>query len=212
MLPHNAASLEASLRGVAGVDKVKVEGKTVRQFVQDVLAEQFALAKKTKLTWQKGQIGEPTDPKFRVGKLRKDKTWIGPTGRGKYYIQNMRVFLANGEVLKDLRSISDKPNKEMVKQPGGGVIEETYKSDRQMVEEALASYARQAAANDPNICPYCFQFSEPDRKKMTHHVFSKHPKEFNAEMASAGEGVEEDELPQTNMSEAPAEVPTVATE
>jgi hypothetical protein len=194
MLTHNEKMIEAQLRGIPGVEGVKVEGKTVRQFVQEVLADSLAQLKKNKLTWNKGQMPEPNDPKKRVGKLRLDKTFIGPIGRGRYYVQNMRVFLANGQPIKDLRSISDKPIKEMVKQGGGTgtVLEVEYPSDRSRVEEALRAYASQAAMNDPNLCPYCFMFSSPKRTEMTRHVYDKHPKNFNEEMAMAPSADDED--------------------
>jgi hypothetical protein len=199
VITHNERALEAQLRG-AGAGDVKVEGKTVRQFVQEVLADSLAQIRKNKLTWNKGTLPEAADPKKVVGKLRLDKTWIGPIGRGKYYIQNMRVFLANGQPIKDLRSISEKPIKELVKQVGGGVIEVEYPSDRERVEESLKAYASQAALNDPNLCPYCFAYSSGNRKDMTGHVFKTHPADFNREIAET-----------TTSDEEPATAPETST-
>jgi hypothetical protein len=105
------------------------------------------------------------------------------------------VFHSNGVEIKGMGQISDKPVKEMVPQRGGGFIEMTFPSDLERVREALASYSRTAVLHDPNICPYCFQFSDSDRKKMTHHVFSKHAREFNEEMASASAKEAEDAEP-----------------
>ena len=206
MLPHNASALESQLMG-SGATKVKVEGKTVRQFIQEQVKDAIAQIRKTKLTWQPGAAGEPRDPKFVVGKLRKDKTWIGPIGTGKYYIQNMRVFHSNGVEVKGFGSISDKPVKEMVPQRGGGFVEMTFPSDLERVKEALLAYSRQAVQLDPNICPYCFQFSSADRKVMGRHVFKFHPKEFNREMAEPGEGEEAEAEPEP----VEAEVATEAT-
>lgn len=208
MLPHNASALESQLMG-SGATKVKVEGKSVKQFIQEQVKDAIAQIRKTKLTWQPGAAGEPRDPKFVVGKLRKDKTWIGPIGTGKYYIQNMRVFHSNGVEVRGMGTISDKPVKEMVPQRGGGFVEMTFPSDLDRVKEALVAYSRQAVALDPNICPVCFQVSEKDRVKMTAHMFTKHPKEFNAEMAAATKEAEEAEAEPAPPAEAEATEATV---
>lgn len=186
MLQQNERALEASLRG-AGMGGVKVEGTKLKDVIHAVVAEQLAQIKKTRLTWRQAKdLGEPRDPKMVRGLLRTDKPYIGPIGKGGWYVQNAMVMYRNGKRLNDLNVISDKPVKEMVKQAGGGYIEETYPSERQRVQDALKIYIREALQLDPHLCPYCVQYSNTDRKQMTHHVFSKHPKEFNAEMAAAG--------------------------
>ena len=210
MIPHNERAVESQLLGDPRVSKVKVEGKSIREFVHEQVKDSLTQIRKSgKLTWAKGSEGQPKDPKFVVGKLRKDKTWIGPIGRGKYYVQNMRVFLSNGTEIKSMSQIDTKPIKEMVQQRGGAYLEQTFPSDLDRVKEALEIYARQAVLLDPNICGYCFQFSEADRKKMTAHMFKFHPKEFNAEMAEATADLDDDDAPVT---QAEAEAPSVIAE
>ncbi len=208
MLTQNERALESQLLGDPRVSKAKVEGKSFKQIVEEQVRDSLAQIRKSgKLTWQKGALGEARDPKFVVGKLRKDKTWIGPIGRGKYYVQNMRVFLANGVEIKSMAQIDTKPIKEMVQQRGGAYLEMTFPSDMERVKEALEIYARQAVLLDPYICAYCFQYSEADRKKMTAHIFKFHPKEFNTEMAEATDDSDEGPSPQVE-----AEAPSVAAE
>ncbi len=187
MITQNAQSLESSLRG-AGMERVKVEGTNLKDFIKATVSEQLAQIKKTRLTWRAGQnLGEPRDPKMVRGSLRLDKPYIGPIGKGGWYVQNAAVFYRNGKKVGDMNVISNSPIKEQVKQAGGsGFIEETYPSERSRVQDALKIYIREALLLDPFLCPYCVQFTHTDRKQMTHHVFSKHPKEFNAEMAAAG--------------------------
>ena len=186
MLTQNAQALESSLRG-AGMERVKVEGTKLKDFIQATVAEQLAQIKKTRLTWRAGQkMEEPRDPKMVRGSLRLDKPYIGPIGKGGWYVQNAAVFYRNGKKVGDMNVISNSPVKEQIKQNGGGYIEETYPSERSRVQDALKIYIHEALLLDPHLCPYCVQYSNSDRKVMTHHVFSKHPKEFNAEMAAAG--------------------------
>ena len=184
MIETNKRSLESSLLGIQGVSKVKVEGMSLKEFVQNTVQESLAQIKKTKLTWGRGQIPPPVNPKFIRGMLRMDRPWIGPLGRGKYFIQNALVLFGNGEKVKDLSTISRAPVKEMVQQRGGGFIEMTFPSDWDLVENAMKIYVMAALKLDPNLCPYCVRFSSEDRKAMTKHVFEKHPKEFTAEMES----------------------------
>jgi hypothetical protein len=195
MLTSNERALEGQLMADPRIVKAKVEGKSLTQIVQETVKDQIAQIRKSgKLTWAKGSLGEARDPKFVVGKLRKDKTWIGPIGRGKYYVQNMRVFLSNGTEIKSMASIDTKPVIEMVQQRGGAYLEMKFPSDMERVKEALEIYARQAVLLDPHICGYCFQYSEADRKKMTAHIFKSHPKEFNAEMAESTSGMEDEDV------------------
>ena len=193
MLSHAERQLESQLAG-AGATKVKIEGKSLKKFIQETLAEQIALARKTKLTWRKGEIDEPADAKKRVGKLRLDKPYIGPIGRGRWYVQNMRVFTAAGQPLKDFSPISTDKVIEHVADRTGKTTEVKFPSEMERVQEALTFYAKSAAANDPNLCPYCFAYSEANRKLMTQHLFKQHPKEFQAEMAEESGAAPEEEL------------------
>jgi hypothetical protein len=187
MIQTQERALEASLLGDPRVSKVKIEGTKLADFVKATVADQLAQIKKTRLTWRAGQnLGEPRDPNMVRGHLRIDKPYIGPIGKGGWYVQNAMVLYRNGKKVGDMNVISNSPVKEQVKQAGGGYIEEVYPSERSRVQDALKIYIREALLLDPHLCPYCVQYSNTDRKQMTHHVFSKHPKEFNAEMAAAG--------------------------
>lgn len=192
MLETNKRSLESQLLGT-GAKNVKVEGTTLKEFIRSQVAESLAQIKKTKLTWGRGSIPPPVNEKFVLGKIRTDKPYIGPIGRGKYYVQNATVYMANGERLKDLSTISRQPIKEMVQQRGGGFVEMTYPSDWERVEDAMKIYITDALKLDPFLCPYCIKFSSEDRRAMTHHVYSRHPKEFAAEMENAAAGAPDEE-------------------
>lgn len=185
--------MEASLRGIKGVDKVKVEGTTLQEFIRETVKDSLEqIRKHGKLTWTKGSIPPPVSDKMIRGKLRLDKPYIGPIGRGKYYVQNATVLFSNGEKVRDLSVISRQPVKEMVQQKGGGFLEMTYPSDWERVEEVMRSYIMQALKLDPNLCPYCVRFSSGDRREMTAHVYKLHPKEFSEEMEGTATGALDD--------------------
>lgn len=209
MLQENERALASSLRG-AGMEKVKIEGTNVKEFIKATIADQLAQIRKTRLTWRQAKdLGEPRDPKMVRGGLRLDKPYIGPIGKGRWYVQNAAVFYSNGKKVGDMNVIPDKPIVEQVKQAGGGFIEERFPSERSRVQDALKIYIHEALLLDPHLCAVCVQFSNSDRVKMTAHMYLKHPKEFNAEMAQAT-GQQDDLAPEPQVEietqpEAPAE-------
>jgi hypothetical protein len=161
-----------------GITKVKYEGSDLREVIREMLKEEYATLRKNKLTWARSSEREIADPRFVVGELRKDGyPYIGPIGRGRYFIQNGKLYTSNG-VPFDIEKVSTEPSK--TKDKDGNITE--WPSDRQFVDECLASYYRTALALDPNLCPYCAQVSLSDRKAYMEHVYRVHPKEFLADV------------------------------
>jgi hypothetical protein len=173
---------EQSVRGILNpkvAENVTVKGTSIRDVVRKILGEEFEKLKKVRLTWKADSLEPPSDPSLQIGKLRKDgRPYIGPIGDGRYYIQNGIVLRSNGEEVEDLSTISE--HKPVEQRRDGRIV--TYKSDREMVDEALASYMRVALSLDPNLCPYCARVSARTRQDYMRHVYSKHPKEFVEEM------------------------------
>lgn len=183
MLPQN----EAAVRGILGpkvAENVKVSGTSLRDVVKRILGEEIAKLKTVRLTWKTDTLDSPADPSLQIGKLRRDgRAFMGPIGSGRYYVQNGLVLRSNGQEVEDFATISD--HKPTALQRDGNVI--TYKSDRELVDEHLANYMRQALALDPNLCPYCARVSAKTRQEYMRHVYSKHPNEFMQEMSDDGE-------------------------
>jgi hypothetical protein len=201
---------EAELRGIfasapreLGIKDVKYEGSNLRQVIREVLKDEYASLRKNRLTWSRGSEDDPRDRRFVVGELRKDGfPYIGPIGRGKYYIQNSTLYLSNGRKA-DIEKVShDRWTYLNVDK----VLTEEL-SDYERVQEAMASYTRVALAMDPNLCPYCALVSPKTRKDYMQHVYQEHPKEFLAD----AEGNEDTRLDiqAKRHGEEPVPLPTV---
>jgi hypothetical protein len=169
-----------------GITKVKVEGSDLREVIREMLKEEYVSLRKNRLTWARNSEYEVRDPRYVVGELRKDGyPYIGPIGKGRYFIQNGKLYSSNGRPF-DIDKVSTEPFK--TKDKDGNITE--WPSDRQFVDECLASYFRTALALDPNLCPYCALVSLSDRKSYMQHVYAEHPKEFLADV----EGNEESRM------------------
>jgi hypothetical protein len=157
-----------------GIANVRVEGTDMREAIRAMLKEEFASLRRVRMTWARNSEEDPKDPRYVVGELRKDGyPFIGPIGKGRYFIQNGRLYTSNGRPF-DIEKVSTEPFK--TKDRDGNITE--WPSDRQFVDECLKSYYRSALALDPNLCPYCAMVSLKDRKAYMTHVYKEHPKEF----------------------------------
>lgn len=180
MQPQHEATVRGVLSGAPkdlGIKDVKVTGTSLREFVKEVLKDEFASLRKNRLTWRQDQLEPVFDPKLQVGLLRKDGlAYIGPFGIGKWYIQNGKLLRSNGTVAS-MEDLSRERPRETRKD---GVAVE-YRSDHELAVEMLGNYVRCALALDPNLCPYCAEVSPKSRKEYMQHVYQSHPKEFLAD-------------------------------
>lgn len=180
--------LKASLNADARVKKgsVIVEGTTLKELVQSILGEEMEKLKKVRLTWNRDKAPIAPDRSLQVGELRKWLPYIGPLGKGRYYIQNTTVFHSNG-VEADPAKISDKRWVETVRDKAGNITEYERPSDLELVTKGLTDYLAAALKTDPNLCRYCGLFTAPDRTAYMKHVYKQHRDEFNKEMGEEPE-------------------------
>lgn len=181
MLPQSEAQIRGILSGAPkelDVRNIKFEGTNLRDVIRTVLKDEFASARKVRLTWNRAAEEDPKDPKYVQGELRKDGfPYIGPIGDGKYYIQNGVLYLSNGK-RADMTKVS-RTRKKLRDKDGN---ETELKSDMEWIEECMGSYLKTALALDVNLCPYCALVSPRTRKDYMEHVYKAHPKEFLADV------------------------------
>lgn len=122
-----------------------------------VMAETRKLAKGTKLTWNPDKLPIAGKAKMIGNELCLSLPYVLVEKR--YYIQNSRVFLSNGQ-----RVTLD----EVYEREGGAGC-------YLRVKEALDNFNAMAVEASDSLCKYCFAYEAPSHELSTKHMIEKHP-------------------------------------
>ena len=151
-----------------------------------MFAERVEQNSKTRLSWgdrakYRTPLGKPVpvDPRRAVGKLDKRLAYKGPYYG--YYVQNGKILLGNGKEV----SIAEVPEeKEITEVNERTHLPHTVKvRPRELVQQGLETWQREAAMLDTLMCPFCFVGNDSPADYAI-HLAQKHPKEL-AEAAKA---------------------------
>jgi len=135
----------------AGVQPV--QRTTPKDAIEVMMAEDRALRARIKLTWNDAtKLGVPDDR--MVGEVNLYLPYMKLVN--KYYIQNAKVFLSNGEPTSlEFIAVTD-PN------------------NFPMVRDALETFRQDAAARDPLLCKVCRQYVARNIEDYADHRESAH--------------------------------------
>lgn len=133
-----------------------LQRQTPEQMASKMLAEKNDLNSRTRLSWNQSKVPISGEGKF-VGDVCLSLPYVNI--ERKYFIQNCRVFLSNGD---------ETTLAKVFELEAGGPRYLT-------VASALEQHLKDAIVHDPGLCKHCTRFRSDAVDVMMQHLIDEHP-------------------------------------